>query len=173
MFSVTVLAMVLGLHGGEPTREVKFQGALVAQADLPGTPPPTPPPAVGLPMERAAVVDPVAVQKQIDGLLAQRAGLTAPSVLLAIGGALLTASFTLVVVVGIAAPGLSVLIAAVFAVLGGLVALVPIIIGAVMMNSRVQSRHSTDAKVKLLRQSLPAAPVGLAAPVAGAVLATF
>ena len=172
MFSVTLVAMVLGLHGGEPAREVKFQGTLVAQADLPGTPPPTPPPAVGLPLEHP-VVDAVAVQKQIDSLLASRAGFTTPTVLLAIGGGLLTASFTLVIVVAIAAPGLSVLIAAVFAVLGGLVALVPIIIGAVMMNSRVQSRHSTDAKVKLLRQSLQPAPVGMVAPVEGVLLATF
>ncbi len=172
MFSVTLMAMVLGLHGGEPPREVKFQGSLVAQADLPGTPPPTPPPAVGLPVERPSV-DAVAVQKQIDGLLAARAGITAPTVLLAIGGGLLTASFTLVIVVAIAGPGLSILIAGVFAVLGGLVALVPIITGAVMMNSRVQSRHSTDAKVKLLRQSLQSAPVGMVDPVEGPVLALF
>ena len=170
VFSVTVVAMLLGIHGGEAAREVKFQGALLAQAELPGPPPP--PPLVGLPMERPPLND-GAQQKQIDALLADRPGLTAPTVLLVIGGSLLGTSLTAVFVVAFSGGGIALAVTFVLAGFVALVALVPTIIGAVMMYSRVQARHSIDARVKLLRQSPADVPVGLAAPAAGAVLATF
>ena len=169
MFSVTVVAMLLGIHGGEPAREVKFQGALIAQAELPGPPPP---PLVGLPLERPPLID-VALQKQIDALLADRPGLTAPTVLLVIGGSLLGTSLTAFFVVAFSGGGIALAVTFVLAGFVALVALVPTIVGAVMMYSRVQARHSIDARVKLLRQSPADVPVGLAAPAAGAVLATF
>lgn len=159
MLTATVVAFVLGLHGAEPVREVKFQGLLVAQADLPGTPPP--------PLVTPNLVDTAATQKQIDALLADRPSLTAPTVLLCVGGSLIGASLTAAILAstggGWTAVAIILLAAAV-----GLLAIIPTVIGAVMMNNRVQGRHSVDARVKMLRQSIAEVPA-----VAETLVATF
>jgi hypothetical protein len=160
MLTATVVAFVLGLHGAEPAREVKFQGVLVAQADLPGTPPPPP-------LVTPNLVDTAATQKQIDALVADRPALTAPTVLLCVGGSLIGASLTAAILAstggGWTAVAIILLAAAV-----GLLAIIPTVIGAVMMNNRVQARHSIDARVKMLRQSIAEVPA-----VAETIVATF
>lgn len=163
--------LVLGFHGGEPPREVKFQGTLVAQADLP--PPPPPPQSLG----ESAVVNTDETTAEISRLLADRPSLTAGIVLLSIGGGLVTSAL-LAVVLGVAVSGWTGVGIILLAMIGGVVGLVPLLIGAIMLPVQSAKRRSIDAKVRDLRQrsATPPPPVSSGfLPLAedGLLVATF
>jgi hypothetical protein len=169
MPSVLVLVVASVGFSEAPTREERFAGTLVAQADLPSPPPP----AVGTP----SLVDTAALQAELSQLQATRPALTGPIVLMSVGagaillGSVLMAAFwpMIAIVIGIPLVGLGALV--------GIAGVVLLIVGIAQLPGRIASRHRHDLRVRELETRLAApAPATSQAPrdlEPGLVLATF
>lgn len=136
-----MVALALGSHGEAP-REVKFEGALLAQA------------------ERAPTsINAELLQRQLDEAIRTRPSLTPGAVVLAIGGGVLTLG-AVVVAIGVAAGGFGGLGIAVLGLIGGAAGLVVVIVGTIMLIVAGMLRRDADAHIADLKarlSSLPAA----------------
>ena len=135
MVTASVVAvMLLGSHG-EAAREVKFLGALLAQAD-------------------PADVNVSAIQHELDELVRTKPTLTGSAIVLSIGGGVALAA-VLVVVLGAVVGGWDGVAVALLGVLFGLTGLVMVAIGLIMVIARAFERASVDAQIERLRARLP------------------
>jgi hypothetical protein len=167
MLSMTLVmvAMVVGSHGEAP-REVKFQGALLAQADLPAPPP-------------ANTINTEALQKELDQLTRERPTLISPVVLISSGAAnvvLCLASIAGIVATGSGVTGTLGFILLLTALISGPVGIVLGIIGLVALPIQIIRRTEANDRVQELRTRLgkPSSPsAGRDDFGGGAVLAAF
>jgi len=158
MLSLTAVALVLGSYGMEPSREMKFRGVLVAQADI-----------APLASQELEPNTTELAQKPID---LERPGITASVVLSTVFRTLFVTAASAAIVGGIAwgvfgAYGF-VTFGLMFlgAVVGG-VALIPFVIGLVMLPGQLKNRANSDRlKSKTLGHESADAP-------RGAVIASF
>ena len=153
--AVVAVAVLLGSHGEAP-REVKFRGALIAQADLDLTEPPLP--EVAPPIPPPLYVNVEAMQRELDELIRNRPTLKAATIVLAIGGGVSLLGVTLIVggAIGSGWTGLGV---AVTGLLVGASGLVVGIIGAVMMIACGIAQHLADGRITELKaRIIQAAP---------------
>lgn len=137
---------------GAPTREARFQGALVAQADLP----PPPPPQVA-----PATVDTTALQAELNQLLAHRPTVGGPVGLLIGGGVAFVVG---VVLVALGWPLIGIVIGLPIMALGALVGIAGVvlaIIGAAQLPGRIAAVHRTNRRIQELERALAVPPTGL------------
>jgi len=136
---------------GAPAREARFQGALVAQADLP-PPPPAP---------QAAGVDTSALQAELNQLMAHRPTVGGPVGLLIGGGVAFVVG---VVLVAIGWPLIGYVIGLPIVALGALVGIAGVvlaIIGAAQLPGRIAAVHRTNRRIQELERALAVPPTGL------------
>ena len=151
--AVVAVVLMLGSHGEAP-REVKFQGALLAQADLELPVPPMPPPLVNVP----------AMQRELDQLLRTRPSLKPGTIVLVVGGGVSLLGVSLIVAGSIGAgwTGLGVVV---IGLLVGISGAVVGVIGGVMMIAEGIALHDADARIEDLKARISrAAPPRLPEP---------
>jgi hypothetical protein len=152
---VVAVALLLGSRAEAP-RELKFRGALLAQADTEVSEPPMP--EVAPPTPRPLFVNVEAMQRDLDELVRTRPTLKAATIVLAVGGGVTLLGITLMVGGAIGA-GWSGLGVAVIGLLVGASGLVLGIVGVVMMIASGVAQHDADVRIRELK-----ARIGQAAP---------
>lgn len=135
MFSLTVVALVLGSYGMEPAREARFQGSLVAQADV-------------APLA-SQDLDSTSPSLELKAL-GPRPGIGASVVLLTVFGTPFATAATVSIVAAIAVRGWSLVGTLLITAAVGIVTIVPLIIGLVLLPVQLANRRAYDAKVKQL-----------------------
>lgn len=145
--AVVAVALMLGSHSEAP-REVKFRGALLAQADLDLTEPPLP--EVVPPIPPPLYVNVEAMQRELDERIHNRPTLKAATIVLAIGGGVSLLGVTLMVggAIGTGWTGLGV---AVIGLLVGVSGLLVGLIGVVMMIISAVAQHDADVRIRELK----------------------
>ena len=152
--AAVVAVMFLGSHG-EPSREVKFGGALLAQAD-------------------AADVNVPALQRELDELVRTKPNYLAAGIVLASGGGVGLLMVALVIV-GTVVAGWDGVAVALVGVLLGLTGIVVLAIGLIMLIAGAVERAEYDTRIERLRAKLPPPmpPSASMASEGGVVLARF
>lgn len=149
MFAAGVVALALNLAAHEAPREVKFGGALLAQADA------------------LFEINDDAQQRELNQLIGTRPSLLAPSILLVTGG-VLTLGGGVAFIVGVIISYLPGVVIAVVGIVAAASGAILGTIGGVMMSARARAQAAVDERIRRLT-----APSALNGDVPGILLARF